>query len=665
MPSAAIGKGARNMEELKFRVLGPVEILRGGKPVVLTGRYAVNMLAALLLSANKPVTYDTLADMVWGDSLPAHPRAALQSLKSRLHRILGDDTIQTLNTGYQISAGDDKLDLLHFERLIAVADEALSDDSAYRAVAAIDQALSLWKLPVLANVRSDILLRDGVSFLTELHLSAQEKRAALQLRLGHYPAIIAQLSGLVSAHPFREVMVGLLMLALYRSHRQAEALSVYENLQQALREGLGVDPSEALQRLHVSILRRDASLDHPDVARTLTMTGSASAATMASAEDSAGDQDRSEISIRAAKTSAAVHIPRELPPDIGDFTGRDSEMSQIVQAFDGTSACKTVVLAGPGGIGKSALAVHAGHQLSTVFTDGQVYINAGPAGRQPRDPADIVADILLAFGICRQPMPGTLPERVGLYRSLVADKRFLLILDDVDTETQIRDLLPPGPGCAAIICARRRLAGFAGAQLIELTVLDKTDAVTLLSQIVQPQRLSSEPRSAVELIRLCGGLPLALRIVGARLTAKPHWQLATLAQRLADERRGLDELTYGDLDVRATIAVSYSGLPSGSQAMLCKLALLDAPVIPLWACAALLGGSTAEAEEQCETLVDAQLIQATGGPFGPHYRLHDLVRAFARELAPSHRSHSTAQPALLAADRRLNELMDHRQRRAK
>ncbi|HEY7143280.1 MAG TPA: BTAD domain-containing putative transcriptional regulator [Streptosporangiaceae bacterium] len=600
------------MEQLSFRVLGHVEVMRGGKPVALSGRYSVNLLAGLLLSANQPVGYDRLAAIVWGDSLPASPAGALQSLMSRLRRGLGGDTIQTLSTGYRVSVAGDALDLLRFEQLIAVAQAALAGDSPDRALAAIDQALDLWNLPVLANVQSDILLRDGVSFLTERYLSAQEKRAELRLKLGHYRAMIAELKGLVSAHPFREVLVGLLMLALYRSHRQAEALVAYRGLQQSLREGLGLDPSQPLQRLHLSILQRDASLDDPDAASALTAADGVTAA-----------------------PGPASRVPRQLPPDIGDFTGRVTELARILRAAGDAAGPRAVVLAGPGGIGKTALAVRAGHQLAAACADGQVYLDA-QAGGTATDPADLIARIIAAFGVSERLIPGGLPERASMYRSLVADKRFLLILDNVRGEAQIRDLLPAGPGCAVIVTARPRLAGLPGAQLIELGDLDDASAAGLLGNIISAARVSREPRSAAELIRLCGGLPLALRIAGARLAAKPHWQLATLVQRLADERLCLDELTYGDLDVRATISASYARVSPGAQAMLRKLAMVEAPDIPLRASRALLDTSPADAEELCERLVDAQLLDASAGSAGPHYLVPELVRVYAREQAARH-----------------------------
>src|SRR6185437_295038 len=229
----------------------------------------------------------------------------------------------------------------------------------------------------------------------------------------------------------------------------------------------------------------------------------------------------------------------------------------------------------PGGIGKSALAVRAAHQLSAAYTDGQVYLDAGPARTRPVPAADLAAELLAALGVPGPLIPGRPAERIGQYRSLVAGRRFLLVLDHVASEAQVRDMLPPGPDGAVIVCARRRLAGFPGARIMDLGGLDETDALALLGQIIGHRRLSEEPGPAADLVRLCAGLPLALRIAGARLAARPHWRLATLARRLADDRRRLDELVYGDLSVRATISASYAGLPPRAREMLRRLAGLD------------------------------------------------------------------------------------------
>jgi DNA-binding SARP family transcriptional activator len=260
-----------SMTELRFRVLGPVEALRGGRPVRLGGRASVNLLAGLLMSANQPVNYDALASMVWGNRPPTHPHAALHNLKFRLQRTLGEDVIQTVSVGYQITISDQSLDLLYFDRLLDAVDAALRANSLHRAAAAIDEALSLWRLPVLANVRSDALLREGASVLVERYLDAQERRAALQVRLGRYQEVAAELGRVVLAHPFREALVGLLMLALYRSNRQADALAAYHQLRQDLRDGLGVDPSADLQELYKSILRGEDEVDQPKAFSMLEM----------------------------------------------------------------------------------------------------------------------------------------------------------------------------------------------------------------------------------------------------------------------------------------------------------------------------------------------------------------------------------------------------------
>jgi DNA-binding SARP family transcriptional activator len=251
------------MAELQFRVLGPVEMLRHGQPVVMSGGTTVNLVAGLLMSAGRPVTHDALASMVWGAELPEHPRSALQSLVSRLRGVLGPDAVQTHGRSYQIRVDPDTLDLLRFDQLAGAAEAALSRDSVTAAVASLDEALDLWNLPVLANVSSESLYREGTRLLTERYLGAQEKRADLRLRLGQHRTLITELTALTSLHPLREDLIGQLMIALYRCDRQAEALATYHEVRLALRDDLGVDPSEALQKLQLSILRRDCSLDRP------------------------------------------------------------------------------------------------------------------------------------------------------------------------------------------------------------------------------------------------------------------------------------------------------------------------------------------------------------------------------------------------------------------
>jgi DNA-binding SARP family transcriptional activator/tetratricopeptide (TPR) repeat protein len=624
------------MADLEFRVLGPVQALREGQPVKLTGRTIVNLLAALLLSSNRPVSPDTLYDLVWGDELPEHPLPALHSLVSRLRRLLGGSAVHTLGGGYQISVPPDALDLLRFDQLVAAATVAAHGGEALVAVSLLDQALDLWSPPALANVDSAALMRRGTQVLTERYLTAQEKRAELRLSLEQYPVVISELTGLVAMHPFHEPLAGQLMLGLYRGDRQAEAITAYQDLRQRLRDHLGVDPGEALQQLYQGILRRDPSLDLPAEAKPAA--AEPPAAVLPAAGQPGGEPAPESVQEHAMRP--AYPVPRQLPPDPGDFTGREREMAEITGALteagagpagDGAPprAVRIVVLTGPGGIGKTALAIHAGHQVADAFPDGQIYADAKGAG----DTADIMGDILRAFGMPGSRIPDNLPQRLGLYRSVAAGKSFLLVLDNVSSERGVLDLLPTGPRCGVIVTARPRLAGLPGGQLVELGTFGHADSARLLGQIIGQGRIDKEQAALAELVRLSSGLPLALRIIGARLAAKPHWRLGTLARRLALARRRLDELTYDDLDVRATISLSYAGLAADAKVMLRRLGLLDAPDFPLWAGAAVLDVSLERADEICEQLVDAQLLDVAGSPVGPRYQLHDLVRDYMREAA--------------------------------
>jgi len=627
------------MGELQFCVLGPVEVTRGGRPVVLAGHGILNLLGGLLLAGGRPVAHDELIDIIWGPAMPAHPRPALQTLISRLRTMLGPGTVQTSGGGYRVMADDGNLDLLRFARLVEEAEMALGKGATDAAAATLDRAIRLWNLPLLANVSSEALHRNAVHALTERYLSTQEKRADLHLRLMQHKALIPELTELASLHPSREILTGQLMLALYRSGRPADAVATYHSLQQKLREELGVDPSDMLQQLHLGILRRDPSLGPPHAER---MPHVIRVGTPRSSAESATGDDVSPRSSPAEPASTpdattVVAVPRQLPPDIGDFVGRQRELAELRQILcpptSAMSGSRIAVLAGPGGIGKTALAIHAGHQLSTTFDDGQIYVDVQETGPFQAVSQVIIVDILRAFGVAGSAIPDAASGRVTMYRSLAADRNFLLVLDNVHNEAQVRDLLPTGSGCAVMIVGRPRLAGIPGARLIELGVLDRAEAIDLLSQITGPGRLDAEPGALAELIALSGNLPLAVRIIGARLAAKPHWRLAVLAGRLARTRHRLDELAYGDLNVRATISLSYARLTDNAKVLLRRLALLDAPEFPLRASAAMLDLSLDEAEELCEQLIDARLLDAAAGSSGKRYRMHDLVRAYARQLA--------------------------------
>jgi len=335
--------------------------------------------------------------------------------------------------------------------------------------------------------------------------------------------------------------------------------------------------------------------------------------------------------------------PQQLPPDIADFVGRAEPVAHLrgwlARRPDGVAgkaegaAVAVSAVSGKAGVGKSALAVHVAHQLAADFPDGQLYASLRGAGVAPLDSAGILGWFLRALGVDGGAVPSGVEERAALYRSRLAGRRVLVVLDDAGGEAQIRPLLPGSPGCAALITSRARLVGLEGARLVHLDVLDAGQAVELLARIAGPERVAAEPAAATAIVAACGRLPLAVRVAGARLAARPHWPLGRLAGLLADERRRLDQLAHGDLEVRASLSLSYRGLGEEQRRLFRRLGLLDAPDVAAWVAAALLDRPLSEAEAQLEDLVDAQLVDvATWDVSGrPRYRLHDLLHGYARE----------------------------------
>jgi tetratricopeptide (TPR) repeat protein/transcriptional regulator with XRE-family HTH domain len=349
--------------------------------------------------------------------------------------------------------------------------------------------------------------------------------------------------------------------------------------------------------------------------------------------------------------------PCQLPPDVADFVGRAELVSQLRRLLTGRpdgmpeGAAVVSAVAGKAGVGKSALAVHVAHQLAADFPDGQLYTNLRGAHPQPLDPAEVLALFLRALGVDGAAIPAAVEERAALYRSRLAGRRVLVVLDDAGSEAQVRPLLPGSPTCAVLITSRGRLAGLEGARLLDLDLLEAAQAVALLGRIVGPGRVAAEPAAAAELARLCGYLPLALRVAGARLAARPHWRVAQLVGRLADERQRLDELAFGDLAVRASLGLSYRALEPAAQVLFRRLGSLEAPEVAAWVAAALLDCPAEHAAELAERLVDARLVEVAGrdATGQVRYRLHDLVRVYARERAEAEDPPTQRRAALARA----------------
>jgi DNA-binding SARP family transcriptional activator len=599
---------------MEFRILGPVEAWDGAEQLDLGGSKPRALLAVLLLHANQVVSTDQLVDELWSEAPPPTARNLVQGYVSRLRQALqcrgavaaAASVLVTRPSGYLLWVEAGGLDLDRFEGLVADARRATADGKLERAAECWCAALALWRGPALAGAASEALRRTAVPRLEEARLVALEERLEVDLRLGRHAELIGELEALVAAYPDRERLRRQLMVALYRSGRRAGALAAYRSARQFLVEELGVEPSRALQQLERSILQADPALEPAFPAATAALHQPASAGR-----------------------------PRQLPPDVDDFTGREAAVAEVRQLLEAERATAIVIsaIAGKAGVGKTALAVRVAHRLRPRFADGQLYVNLRGAEAQALDPAEVLAGFLRALGVEGALVAEGLEERVRQYRSRLADRRVLVVLDDAADEAQVRPLLPASPGCAALVTSRSRLNGLEAAHPLTLEVLEADQAVALLAKLAGPGRVAAEPQAAAAIVRLCGWLPLAVRIAGARLASRPQWRLALLAERLGDERRRLDELVTGDLEVRASVALSYHGRGRKERRLFRRLGLPVAPSFPAWVAAALLGVELAEAEVLLEGLVDAQLVEAAGEDQAGQlrYRLHDLLRLYARE----------------------------------
>jgi tetratricopeptide (TPR) repeat protein len=359
-----------------------------------------------------------------------------------------------------------------------------------------------------------------------------------------------------------------------------------------------------------------------------------------------------DMYIQQPRRELAAVLPSQLPRDIPDFVGRDHDLEQVYELLEGQPAGNTTVvisaIAGKGGVGKTALAVKVAHRLRREYPDGQLFVNLGGAGPTVLHPADVLVDFLRAFGIVGAGVPPTLDERARLYRASVAGRRILVVLDNAESEAQVRPLLPGSSTCAVLVTSRTRLTTLEGVRSIVLDVLEADQAVALLTRIVGAHRATVEKEAAYEIAALCGYLPLAVRIAGARLAAKDHWRLGELAARLRLERRRLSELNHGDLEVRAMFTLSYERREEDERRVFRLLGLLEAPDFAAWVVSPMTDFDHATAEDVLERLADAQLLEVIGRDLAgqTRYRFHDLLRVFARERLDEEESTADRRDAL-------------------
>ncbi|HTU72336.1 MAG TPA: BTAD domain-containing putative transcriptional regulator [Trebonia sp.] len=647
-------------------VLGPLSARVGDTDIVISAGKQRAVLVALLARANHVVSFDELASAVWGGDPPPTARVTLRNYVKELRRLLGpagQDRIVTRDPGYVARFSEDEVDILRFGALCRRGGTLVRTGEWRAAAAVLAEALALWRGDPLADIPATTLHRDTASWLEQQRLQALEWRVDADLHLGNHGGLAVELRDLTARHPLHERFHAQLMLALCRSGRAAEALDAYESARSVLVESLGADPGPELRQLHEGILRGDAALwsplpatapahlpaSPPPVASDL-VPGAASAGEVVALADPAG------VLGRGGARRGAIR-PRQLPAGPRHFAGRAGDLAVLSRLLDDPAAGPVIcAIGGTAGVGKTALALHFAHQVASQFPDGQLYVNLrgfDPVG-PPVSAQEAVTCFLTALGIDPQHVPATLDEQSALYRSLLADRRVLVVLDNAGDVGQIRPLLPGGTGCAVLVTSRDRLAGLVvreGAHPLVLDLLPADEALTLLSHRLGDERIAAERETARDLVRLCARLPLALSVAAARAAATPGLPLARLVASLHDARRRLDGLSTGDTqsDVRAVLSWSFRHVTTTARRMFQLLGLHPGPDISVQAAASLAAVTVAEAEARLRELRDAQLVtEHAPGRFG----CHDLLRSYAAELA---------QDGLSAADRQaaIRRVLDH------
>ncbi len=585
---------------MEFRLLGAVRAVHDGETVALGPRQQRLVFGVLAWELGRPVSLDRLIELVWPQSSPRTAAHAIRVCVSGLRSIVaGHVTIDAQGQGYVLRADPQLFDVHRFQALVTEA-RATGDDSARLEL--LDRALAEWQGPVLADTAPDDTRSRLFSGLDETRLVAMEDRFEALLNLGRHHAVVSALTGLVETHPTRERLVGQLMLALHRGGQTSQALDVARRTRDYLAEELGIDPGRALQELEVAILRDDPSLTTPKPRQ----------------------------------------VPAQLPPDVADFTGRAAMLDQLDALVSGNPSAVVInAIDGTAGVGKTALAVHWGHRMRSRFPDGQLHVNLrGYALSPPMRPAQALTHFLRSLGVTN--IPVDVDEATALYRTLVSDKRMLILLDNAVSAQQVRPLLPASPGCVVLVTSRDRLDGLVAvnaARRVTLDVLPADEALALLERMLG-SRVATEPVAAAELASLCACLPLALRIAAAHLASRPG---RSIAEHVAALRAGnpVSSLQIdGDEEtaVAAAFDLSYTALKPDAQRLFRLLGLVPGPDVDVTAAAALADLPLDETTDLLDRLAEAHLIDSQSPG---RYSFHDLLRRYAWDRAHEQDSDST------------------------
>ncbi len=658
---------------MEFGVLGPLEVRTGsGVRVRLGGDRQERLLAALLLNADSSVPVTRLVDAVWGDRPPATADRQVGNLAGMLRRRFaeaepgGPPVLLTGGHGYRVVLDGHRLDARTFADGVARSRAAAAAGEPAAALADLREALALWRGPVLDGLPGRLPAASGVA-LEELRLAAWEDCLDLEAALGRYRETVPELTALAAEHPLRERFAGQLMRALHRSGRTADALAVHRLFVGRLAEELGLDPSPELRNLYLELLRSEPERNGREVVDREPggrgerggPAGRAAPGDGASAERAATGPGAAPDSVPVPGPATVLPRPAQLPPPSASFTGRGRELAALdgfaaeVTAGPGPAAgaeaatgpgpaaapvaATVLTVSGTAGVGKSTLVVQWAHRVRGRFPDGQLYadlhgFSAGP----PLSAHTVLARFLRALGVPGPHVPSAPDEAAALYRSMLADRRVLVVLDNAHSAEQVRPLLPGGPQCLTAVTGRTSLAGLTardGARSLALDLMPATDAVALLDRVIGDERTRAEPAAAAELATLCGRLPLALAIAASRLAVRPG---LTVADQVAELRDAEDRLGALEIEedtastVRAAFDLSYRALPTRAQDLFRLFALGPAPDLCAAAAAALCGERTSAVRPVLGRLTTAHLLTNEGRD---RYRMHDLLRLYAAERA--------------------------------
>ncbi|MFI5495920.1 AfsR/SARP family transcriptional regulator [Actinoplanes sp. NPDC051859] len=617
---------------MHFGVLGPLSVIGStGEPIVIVPPQQRTILRVLLARANHAVPADTLATALWEEGSGQRSAGALRVLIHHVRRAIGADRIVRDPDGYVLSLAPGEGDAQEFIRLVEHAGALTLARKFDETRRTLRQALNLWRGPAFEDDDSCDLVRTAAARLNDRRMTAYEDLFDLEIDHGRHREICAELLAIVRDHPLQEQFVAQAMTALAGSGREAEALMLYDRTRRLLGEELGVDPGIRLRELHRHLLTPTPPAPNPAPAPVpVPVPVPAPAPAPAPAPVPAPAP-----AVVSAPVSAPAHaVPAQLPPLPAHFTARQQEVEMLCDRLRAdTNGPALAGIAGMGGIGKTTLAVKVGHRLAAEFPDGQLFVDLAGSAPEPADPGRVLGAFLRALGMTAAAIPDGTEERAALFRTRLANRRVLVVLDNAASATQIRPLLPAGGGSAALVTSRSRVAALDGFHWTDLGLLSRADGTRLLQAVAGADHDGAD--EAAEVVALCGRLPLAIRIAGARLVGRPHWTFARLAGALQAEQSRLDELAVDDLAVRGSLHLSYQALPADAARLFRRLGLLDSGDWNAWVAATLLDTSVATAERLVDQLIDAQLLSVTGTGPGPHfrYRLHDLVRIYAREQA--------------------------------